>query len=93
MFDDLRGNENKSSSPFFEEDQSSFEEEKPQGAPKAGTQRARGTRKGGGFQFIDSKGRILGMTAMQRFVISALLLAVVCIMGAMFMFVTGAFYL
>jgi len=94
MFDDLRNADNKNSSPFFEDDQPAFEEEQPKAASRGGTKKSKGGRKGGGtFQFMDSKGRILGMTAPQRFILSAMLLMVVCVMGSMFMLVIGAFYL
>ena len=38
-----------------------------------------------------SSGRILGMTAAQRFFIAVMLMSAVCIIGALVLFVTGKF--
>lgn len=37
--------------------------------------------------------QFLGMTPVQRFVMAFMLMLVVCLMGAMFLFVTGRFWL
>ncbi len=38
-----------------------------------------------------SSGRVLGMTAAQRFFIAVMLMSAVCIIGALVLFVTGKF--
>jgi hypothetical protein len=38
-------------------------------------------------------GKFLGMTALQRFVISVMLFMVVCVIGGMFLLITGSFFL
>ena len=38
-----------------------------------------------------SSGRFLGMTPMQRFIISVMLMMMVCTIGAMFLLITGKF--
>lgn len=38
-----------------------------------------------------SSGRVLGMTAAQRFFIAVMLMSAVCIIGALILFVTGKF--
>ncbi len=40
---------------------------------------------------LRSSGRILGMTAAQRFIIVVILMFAVCILGALALFVTGKF--
>jgi hypothetical protein len=82
MFDNLRDS---GSSPFFQDDEEQQPEEQPR-KPAARNAMA------GGFSFVDRRGRILGMTAVQRFVISLMLLMVVCVLGSMLLLVTGAFY-
>ena len=76
MFDDLR--QESDSSPFFKEEEvEPLLDAKPQKRSRGG---------GFGFKFND---KFLGMTSFQRFVISIMLLMVVCIMGTMFLLVTG----
>ncbi len=74
MFDNLR--EQANSTPFYE-DEAQFEEaEGRRAAPPAG-------RASGG------DGHFLGMTPMQRFVIALMLLITVCVLGSMFLLMTG----
>ena len=40
---------------------------------------------------LHSSGKFLGMTAVQRFIISVLLMMMVCTIGAMFLLITGKF--
>lgn len=76
-----------SSYSFFKDD-----EEQPQSAyDEADAPRAKKRNDDDGLGFSSSN--FLGMTAVQRFVISVLFLMMVCILGAMFLLVTGSFYL
>ncbi len=65
MLDEFR--EQASTSPFFEEEEETFEEVKPHRPPR---------------------GRFLGMTPPQRFVIAVLVLMMTCVLGALFLLVT-----
>ena len=76
MFDDLR-NEGNSSPLFQEEDAEPLLDVQPKQSNRAG-----------GFG-LKINNNFLGMTAFQRFVISMMLLMVVCILGTMFLLVTG----
>jgi hypothetical protein len=67
--------EQANSSPFYEEE--------------AQFQAAAGTGAAPPRRF--SGGRILGMTAPQRFFISLMFLLVVCVLGALVLFMTGKF--
>ncbi|MBI1793928.1 MAG: hypothetical protein HYR70_07025 [Chloroflexi bacterium] len=67
--------EQANSSPFYE-DEAQFQE-------AAGTSAAAPRR--------SSSGRILGMTAPQRFFIVLMLMFTVCILGTLFLLVTGKF--
>jgi len=53
------------------------DEEEAKFQPAAGTERAK------------SNGRLLGMTAIQRFVIVVMLFLTVCIIGSLFLFIMG----
>ncbi len=74
MFDNLR--DSAESSSFYEEDQNDLYKE-PAAAPQATAKKRR------------SSGRLLGMTAQQRFVLSLMLFFTVCIIGTLAMFVMG----
>jgi len=63
-----------SAKPFFDD------EEEAKFQPAAGTELAGGSR---------SSSRILGMTAIQRFVIVFMLFLAVCVIGSLFLFVMG----
>lgn len=76
-----------SSYSFFKDD-----EEKPH--DPFGEDDAPRSKKGGDDDGLGFSSRnFLGMTAVQRFVISLLFLMMVCILGAMFLLVTGSLYL
>ena len=80
MFDDLRKDSNEDQSSFFQDDLAEIEpllEKKPQ-------------KSGLGINLKFNSNTFLGMNAFQRFVISTLLLIVVCIMGAMLLMLTGS---
>ena len=80
MFDDLRKDSNDDKSSFFQDDLADIEpllEKKPQ-------------KSGLGLNIGFNSKTFLGMNAFQRFVISTLLLIVVCIMGAMLLMITGS---
>ena len=80
MFDDLRKDSDNDRSSFFQDDLADIEpllEKKPK---KSST----------GLNVKFNSRTFLGMNAFQRFVISTLLLIVVCIMGAMLLMVTGS---
>lgn len=83
MFDDLRkGSDDQSS--FFQDDLSELDpllEKKPQ---KSG---------GTGLKINFNSRNFLGMNAFQRFIITTLLLIVVCIMGTMLLMITGSLVL
>ncbi|RPH62085.1 MAG: hypothetical protein EHM81_02940 [Chloroflexi bacterium] len=74
MFDDLR--KDSDASAFFQEEEpvEPLLDVKPK------------KRSSGGLKINDNN--FLGMTAFQRFVISIMLMMVVCILGAMFLLVT-----
>ena len=79
MFDDLRSGSDDQSS-FFQDDLADIDpllEKKP-----------RKNKLGLNIKFNSKK--FLGMNAFQRFVISTLLLIVVCIMGTMLLMITGS---
>ena len=78
MLDNLR--DDASSSPFFEE-----EEELPDFLEEEMPARASDT-----FGWL---GPVLALTPMQRFIISAMLFMAVCLIGTMFLMVTGRFAL
>ncbi len=73
MFDDLR--DQAASSPYFQDDDSFLEETEAEEPGKA-VPVVRGPSK-----------RILGMTAVQRFVISVMLFLMVCVLGMMVLLV------
>ena len=78
MFDDLRSGSDDESS-FFQDDFADIDpllEKKPK-------------KSGLGLNIKFNSKTFLGMNAFQRFVISMLLLIVVCIMGTMLLMVTG----
>jgi hypothetical protein len=66
-----------SSSPYFQQDDEPIEE--PQGPVALPPRRS-----------ID---QITGMTPQQRFIIAIMMLVIVCLLGAMFLMVTGRFFL
>jgi|WetSurMetagenome_2_1015567.scaffolds.fasta_scaffold1576537_1 hypothetical protein len=76
MFDDLR--KDSDASPFFQEEES---EPLLDAKPKK-----KAVRQGVGFKLDD---KFLGMTAFQRFILSIMLLMVVCVLGMMFLLVAG----
>jgi hypothetical protein len=65
-----------SASSFYEEEPNDLYKE-PEAKPGAKSQRRR------------SNGRFLGMTAQQRFILSLMLMLMVCIVGTLAMFVLG----
>ena len=75
MFDNLR--EQANSSSFYEEE-AQFQQAADTTTTAAAPQRR-------------SSGRVLGMTAAQRFFIAVMLMSAVCIIGALILFVTGKF--
>ena len=82
MFDDLRNSADDQSS-FFQDDLSDIEpllEKKP-------------TKSGLGLNIKFNSKTFLGMNAFQRFIISALLLMMICIMGMMLLMITGSMVL
>jgi hypothetical protein len=79
MFDDLR-NDSDDKSSFFQDDLSDIEPLLEKKSKKSGSGSSLG---------FNSK-TFLGMNASQRFVISTLILIVVCIMGAMLLMITGS---
>lgn len=76
MFDNLR--DSAESSSFYEEEANDLYKE-PEAQPVA----ARAPKK------RRSSGRILGMNAQQRFIVSLMLMFTVCIMGTLAMFILG----
>ena len=80
MFDDLRSSSSDDQSSFFQDDLADIE---PLLAKKPKQASAR-------FSLNLNSKTFLGMNAFQRFVISALLLIVVCIMGVLLLMVTGS---
>jgi len=79
MLDNLRDDAN--ASPFFEDDElpDFLEDEEREEAPKPKTDP---------FAFLKP---VMVLTPVQRFVIAALLFMAVCIIGSMFLLVTGRF--
>jgi hypothetical protein len=75
MFDGLRNDASNTSG--FDEQVEYFPEDKP---PSSAPQKKR-----------KSSGKILGMNAQQRFIISVMLMTAMCAMGGMCMFVFGKF--
>lgn len=75
MFDNLRD----SSSNFYEEEQNDIfqQEQQPAAKPAVRTRRKK------------SSAKFLGMTAQQRFILSVMLMLMVCVMGTLVMFVLG----
>jgi len=92
MFDNLR--DQASSSPFFQddvppEDMAEIPAMSPTSAFEAGFTPDLEPE----FNQTAASGRFLGMTPGQRFVISLLFFFAVCLIGAMFLTVTGKFFL
>ena len=81
MWNQFRGKEEEA--PFFQDDQPEVEPASP--APKKSMPSVNL-----GKYFEEP---ILGMTAPQRFLISTMLLITVCILGTMFLVITGTFAL
>lgn len=79
MWNNLRDKDE--SAPFFEEDIPVVEEEKPSKKVKMPSINL-------GRYFEEP---ILGMTAPQRFLISTMVLIAVCLLGMMFLVITGKF--
>jgi hypothetical protein len=82
MFDDLR-KDSEDQSSFFQDDLSELDpllQKKPEKAKV-------------GLKINFNSKNFLGMNAFQRFVISALLFFVVCIMGMMLLMITGSIVL
>jgi hypothetical protein len=82
MFDDLRQESNDQQSSFFQDDLSDVEpllDKKPE-KKNAGL----------GLNLKFNSKNFLGMNAFQRFLISFLLLLVVCIMGSMILLIAGS---
>lgn len=80
MFDDLRKDSNDDQSSFFQDDLADIEpllQKKPK-------------KSSSGLNIGFNSRTFLGMNAFQRFVISALLLIVVCIMGTMLLMITNS---
>jgi hypothetical protein len=77
MFDNLR--DSAESSSFYEEEPNDLYKE-PEAKPAAAARTPKKRRK---------SGRILGMTAQQRFFVSLMLMFTVCIMGTLAMFILG----
>jgi len=80
MFDDLRKDANDDQSSFFQEDLADIE-------PLLSTKPKKASAR---LSINLNSKTFLGMNAFQRFVISALLLVVVCIMGVLLLMVTGS---
>ena len=78
MFDNLR--DSAESSSFYEEEQNDLYKEQPEAKPVAAVRAPKRRR---------SNGRILGLNAQQRFIISLMMMFTVCIMGTLAMFVLG----
>jgi hypothetical protein len=76
MFDNLR--DSAESSSFYEEEQNDLYKE-PEAKPAASRTPKRRR----------SSGRILGLNAQQRFIVSLMLMFTVCIMGTLAMFILG----
>ncbi|MCX6065522.1 MAG: hypothetical protein NT121_07185 [Chloroflexi bacterium] len=77
MFDDLRSSDDDQAS-FFQDDQAEID---PLLAKRA---------KPSSLNIKFNSRTFLGMNAFQRFVISTLLFMMVCILGAMFLMITGS---
>ena len=78
MLDNLR--DDAAASPFFDDDEELpdfLEGEEEKGKPKADT-----------FTFLKP---VLDLTPVQRFIIAAMLFTMVCLIGSMFLIVTGRF--
>lgn len=73
MFDNLR--DSASSSPFYEDD---IDPQSEKQAPAASASPIR-----------PANTRFLGMTAMQRFILSLMLLFTVCVLGTLALFILG----
>ena len=90
MFDDLRQQANYSSfgDDDQEQDQQGFEDSQPaeQSGSAASAAPGRASRP---RRRAAREPRLLGMTAVQRFVIAVMLLLMVCVLGAFCMLVTG----
>jgi hypothetical protein len=80
MFDDLRKDSSDDQSSFFQDDLADIE-------PLLGK---KPKKSGSGFNLGFNSRTFLGMNAFQRFVISMLLLIVVCIMGTMLLMITNS---
>jgi hypothetical protein len=81
MWNQFRGKEDEA--PFFQDDQPEIVE-----APEAKPKKSMNLNLGKYFQEP-----ILGMTAPQRFLISTMVLITVCLLGSMFLIITGTFAL
>jgi len=85
MFDDLR-NSSENDSSFFQDDELEIDpllEKKPKKPSLGGLK----------LNIKFNSKNFLGMNAFQRFIISLLLLMVICILGSMLMMITGSFSL
>ena len=80
MFDGLRSDTNEPSG--FDEPVEYFPDEKP-AAPQAAAPRPKPKRK--------QVGKILGLNAQQRFIVTLLLMFAVCALGSMCLLITGKF--
>lgn len=81
MFDNLRES---ADSSFYEEEQNDLYKEQPAAAPAPARAAFAAPRKA-----RRSNGRMLGMTAQQRFILSLMVFLTVCMMGTLAMFVLG----
>ncbi len=81
MFDGLRNDAANSSE--FDEQPDPFAEEKPVAKPPS-PPRTRSQK---------SSKRILGMTPVQRFILSVMIMLATCLLGAMFLLIAGKFVL
>jgi hypothetical protein len=83
MWDQFRDKDDDDSTPFFQDD-----------TPDEVVQEEGQKSQQGGFDYKKlTKEPILGMTPPQRLIIAIMLFMAVCILGAMFMFVTDKFFL
>jgi hypothetical protein len=85
LFDNIRDSND---SYFYEEEQNDLYKEQPVVANKSQSARAQSAPRVKSRQRRNNA-RFLGMTAQQRFILSLMLMFMVCIMGTMAMFVLG----
>jgi hypothetical protein len=78
MLDNLRDEAN--SQPFFQDDEA--DGKPPKKRPNLPDSRPMPRSRGGG--------RFLGMTPVQRFILSFMLLVMVCVLGVMFLLISGS---